>query len=106
MSLQKSLILRGSTDVRVDERAFFQHLLLNMDIEESKTFIYPRMFSIHDMPMDAGLVSDGDANAEEVMTAGHVRLPALLNLSYERLNSAGLFLLGKPPSLPPTICLC
>lgn len=93
MSLQKSLVLRGSTDVRLDERAFFQQLLFNMDIEESKTFIYPRMFSIHDMAMDAGLPSD---NADdEVLTAGpmRVRLPALLNLSYERLSSAGIFLL-------------
>lgn len=93
MSLQKSLVLRGSTDVRIDERAFFQQLLFNMDIEESKTFIYPRMFSIHDMAMDAGLPSD---NADDdVLIAGplRVRLPTLLNLSYERLSSAGIFLL-------------
>ncbi len=46
MSLQKSLVLRGGSDVRVDERAYFQLCLLNMDIQESKNFIYPRMFSI------------------------------------------------------------
>lgn len=93
MSLQKSLVLRGGSDVRVDERAFFQQLLLNMDIEESKVFIYPRMFSIHDMGNDIGLPSD---NADDdVPTAGplQVRLPAILNLSYERLSSSGIFLL-------------
>jgi hypothetical protein len=34
MSLQKSSVIRGGNDVRVDERAYFQQLLLNMDIEE------------------------------------------------------------------------
>jgi protein transport protein SEC24 len=93
MSLQKSLVLRGGSDVRIDERAFFQLLLHNMDIEESKVFIYPRMFSIHDMDSDIGLACD---NADEdAPTAGplQVRLPSILNLSYERLVSEGIFLL-------------
>lgn len=34
MSLQKSPVVRGGTDTRIDERAYFQQLLLNMDIEE------------------------------------------------------------------------
>lgn len=98
MSLQKSLVLRGGTDVRVDERAFFQTLLNNMDIEESKVFIYPRMFSIHDMGHDAGLPCDnvqGEHGEDMIATAGpfHVRLPAILNLSYERLSQAGIVLL-------------
>jgi protein transport protein SEC24 len=98
MSLQKSLVLRGGTDVRVDERAFFQQLLNNMDIEESKVFIYPRMFSIHDMGHEAGLPCDnvhGEHGDEMIATAGpfHVRLPAILNLSYERLQTAGIVLL-------------
>lgn len=93
MSLQKSLVLRGGNDVRIDERAFFQQLLLNMDTEETKVFIYPRMFSIHDMDADAGLPSD---NAEDdCPTAGplQVRLPSILNLSYERLVTEGIVLL-------------
>lgn len=92
MSLQKNLALRGGADVRTDERAFFQNLLSNMDIEESKVFIYPRMFSIHDMPLDAGTPVD---NAEDIPTAGlaRIRLPAILNLCHERLTSEGLFLL-------------
>jgi protein transport protein SEC24 len=95
MSLQKSLVLRGGSDVRIDERAFYQHLLSNMDIEESKVFIYPRMFSIHDMGVDIGLPSDNPDENEEIPTAGpnSVRLPAILNLSYERLSSSGIFLL-------------
>lgn len=94
MSLQKNLTLRGGADVRTDERSFYQNLLSNMDIEESKVFIYPRMFSIHDMPLDAGTPYDSAAQ-EEIPTAGanKIRLPAILNLCHERLTSEGLFLL-------------
>jgi hypothetical protein len=42
-------------EVRTDERAYYHNLLMNMDVEESKVFIYPRMFSIHDMADDAGI---------------------------------------------------
>lgn len=92
MSLQKNLSVRGGTDVRTDERAFFHNLICNMDIEESKVFIYPRMFSIHDMSVDAGVPSD---NVDDVPTAGlhRIRLPVILNLSHERLVSDGIFLL-------------
>jgi protein transport protein SEC24 len=48
MAIQKSLVLRGGTEMRVDERAFYQQLVSNMSVDESKVFIYPRMFSIHD----------------------------------------------------------
>jgi hypothetical protein len=37
MSLQKSAVIRGGTDTRVDERAYFQQLLNNMDIEEVRS---------------------------------------------------------------------
>lgn len=93
MSMQKNLAIRGGTDVRTDERAFVQTLLMNMGIEDSKVFIYPRMFSIHDMAIDAGTYSDNVD--DDVPTAGseRVRLPAILNLSHERLTSEGIFLL-------------
>jgi hypothetical protein len=39
MSLQKSSVIRGGNDVRVDERAYFQQLLLNMDIEEVRDVV-------------------------------------------------------------------
>jgi hypothetical protein len=34
MSLQKNAVIRGGNDTRVDERAYFQQLLFNMDIDE------------------------------------------------------------------------
>ena len=92
MSLQKSLVLRGGCDIRIDERAFYQLLVLNMDIEESKAFIYSRMLSIADMPDDAGLPCD---SAEEHEVAGplRIKLPYLKSLSDRDLASNGIFLL-------------
>ena len=54
--------------------------------------MYPRMFSIHDMPSDVGLPSDNADDGDECPTAGpfRVRLPSILNLSYERLQSDGM----------------
>jgi len=94
MSLQKSLVLRGGNDVRLDERAFYHQLLLNMDVEDSKVFIYPRLFCIHLMPSDAGRVLE--ASEEDTRpTAGPFKtiLPEILNLSHERLSSDGIFLM-------------
>jgi hypothetical protein len=57
--------------VRIDERAYYHQLLQNMDVEESKVFIYPRMFSIHDMSTDAGLPSD--SAEDDGPTAGELK---------------------------------
>jgi len=63
--------------VRTDERAYVHQLLLNMDIEESKVFVYPRMFSIHDMDATAGRpLPDGDDAAEPVAGAFRVKVSA------------------------------
>ena len=75
MSLQKSLCLRGGLDVRLDERAFVHQLMLNMDIADSKVFIYPRLMSLHDMSLEAGTpLQDAD---DPSPTAGpnQIRLP-------------------------------
>lgn len=36
--------------MRVDERSFYLAVINSMPAEEIISFIYPRMFSIHDMP--------------------------------------------------------
>ncbi len=52
------------------------------------------MFSLHDMTADTGLPSDNADTDDEVPTAGpnSVRLPAILNLSYERCVVISAFL--------------
>ncbi|KAG5179019.1 Sec23/Sec24 trunk domain-containing protein [Tribonema minus] len=97
MALQKNPAFRGGAEIRPDERAFIMAQLVNMPVDDSRCFIYPRMFSIHDMPADAGTPISAEAAAAEGMpTAGRstlVRLPPVVNLSAERLTSDGIFLL-------------
>ena len=99
MALQKSLALRGGSDVRIDERAFYHSLVSNMDVEATKVFVYPRMFSVHDMAEDCGLPVDNNEliNDPSIQFAGpdHIKLPNILNLSLDRLDSNGIILLDN-----------
>jgi protein transport protein SEC24 len=99
MALQKSLALRGGQDVRVDERAYYHALVQNMDVEDSKVFVYPRMFSIHDMSDDSGLPIENNEllNDPSIQFAGpdHIKLPNIMNLSHDRLDPNGIILLDN-----------
>lgn len=94
MAIQKCLALRGGSEVRTDERAYIHQLVQNMDIEQSRVFVYPRLFSLHDMAAETGLPAD-DAVEDESLVAGpfRIKLPFILNLSHERLSSEGIYLL-------------
>ncbi|CAK4085636.1 unnamed protein product [Aphanomyces euteiches] len=91
MSLMKSPAFRGGTDIGSDERSHVQYTLYNMSVPHSRCFIYPRLFSLLDLPAEAGLPSDNP----QAVTAGNdkIVLPPVLNLSVERLNTEGAFLL-------------
>ncbi|OQS04365.1 transporter Sec24, partial [Thraustotheca clavata] len=99
MSLMKNPAFRGGNDIGSDERSAFQYILNNMSVPLSRTFIYPRLFSLLEMPQEAGLPVEGDAPG--VMTAGseRIQLPPVVNLSVERLNTEGAFLLDDTVSL-------
>ncbi|RHY96008.1 hypothetical protein DYB37_003319 [Aphanomyces astaci] len=88
---------RGGTDIGSDERSHVQYTLYNMPVSLSRSFIYPRLFSLLDLAPEAGLPSD-DPRA---VTAGadKIVLPHVLNLSVERLNTEGAFLLEDTLSL-------
>lgn len=95
MSLQKNPAFRGGGDVRVDERSYYLAVINSMPTEEIISFIYPRMFSIHDMPNDAGVPAPEDE--EDVLTAGadRIRLPGIVNLTHDKLQPDCVFLLDN-----------
>jgi protein transport protein SEC24 len=102
LALMKNVVFRGGTDVHPDERMHAMHRLVNMDTSDTKHFIYPRLFSLHDMPPSAGLPSnsdpsDDDDGKEEDKVAGQdrIELPRVLNLTVDRLASNGIFLLDN-----------
>jgi len=62
MGLQKSGLFRGGDAVRSDERAALVYRALSMPVAHSRGFIYPSLFSLHDLDPAAGRP---DAAAEE-----------------------------------------
>lgn len=100
MALQKSILFRGGQDVGTDERSFLMYQAAGMSVARAATYVYPRMFSIHDMPDACGrshpegapLVND-DGSSISVAGERRIRLPGPHSLSSERLNAGGVFLL-------------
>lgn len=73
--------------------------LNNMPVELSRVFIYPRMFALHNMPPEAGLPAEDEAGAEGAEGSKSVVLPPVINLSIERLQCDGVFLLDDALNL-------
>ncbi|KDO30079.1 hypothetical protein SPRG_05270 [Saprolegnia parasitica CBS 223.65] len=99
MSLMKNPAFRGGNDIGSDERSAWQYTLNNLSVTLSRTFIYPRLFSLLEMPQEAGLpVVEGEL-PPGVTTAGaqKIQLPPVVNLSVDRLNTEGAFLLDDTP---------
>ncbi|KAL9189552.1 hypothetical protein ACHAXT_009227 [Thalassiosira profunda] len=99
LALMKNVAFRGGTDVHPDERVHAMRRLTNMDVLASKHFLYPRMFSLHDMSPSAGLPSNSapsdDDDDEKVAGQDRIELPRVLNLTVDRLASNGIFLLDN-----------
>ena len=98
LALIKNVTFRGGTDVHPDERVQFMQYLSGMWINEGNYFMYPRMFSIHDMDPNAGLPYSGpEEDEDEDIYAGRNRivLPKVVTLSVDNLSSDGVFLLDN-----------
>jgi protein transport protein SEC24 len=98
MGLQKSVAFRGGDVIRSDERSYLSYRMLSMAVVESRPFVFPRLFSLHDMETAAGMP---DAELGEVAQphphAGpRVRLPALAaSVSAAALSPGGAYLLDS-----------
>jgi protein transport protein SEC24 len=83
LALIKNLAFRSGSEIRPDERAYHMSLLRTLPVSLSIAFLYPRLYQLNNMPPECGRV-DG---------SGRVVLPAVNNLSSEKLDQAGIFLL-------------
>jgi len=83
LALIKNTVLRPGSDVIPDERAYLFSLLNSIPVSLSTPFIYPRLFAIHNIPKECGIVE----------IDGNVKLPPLVRLSNEALTSDGAYLL-------------
>ena len=96
LALMKNVAFRGGTDVHPDERLQAWHLLARMGVPASKTFIYPRLYAIHEMGQDAGFPSEDDIDdPDRVAGRQRILLPPAANLSIDSLSSEGVYLLDN-----------
>ena len=94
LAILKNVAFRGGTDVHPDERLAARMALNSMHVDDTLSFLHPRLYAIHDMDQQAGMPSSDD---DVTNTAGRnkIVLPNPLNLSVERLSSEGVFLLDN-----------
>lgn len=84
LGLLKNLGLRRSSQIPSDMRSAALCLLSTLPLPLLIQYIYPKMFSLHDMPDDAGTPHP---------ETGETILPPPRPLSSERLDSYGLYLI-------------
>jgi protein transport protein SEC24 len=84
LGLMKNLGLRKSAQIPTDMRSAALCLLSTLPLPLLIQYIYPKMYSLHDMPDDAGVFDE---------QSGGIVLPPPMNLSSERLAPYGLYLI-------------
>ena len=99
LALMKNVAFRGGTDVHPDERIQAWYQLNQMWVDAAKHFVYPRLFSIHDMPETAGLPDSGPVDADDdgdkVAGRNRIVLPSRMSLTVDSLSSNGVYLLDN-----------
>ena len=84
LGLLKNLGLRKSAQIPSDMRSAALCLLSTLPVPLLVQYIYPKMYSLHDMPDEAGVFDE---------QSGGIVLPLPCNLSSERLAPYGLYLI-------------
>jgi protein transport protein SEC24 len=98
LAMMKNVAFRGGTDVHPDERIQAHHLINQMWVTTSTHYIYPRLFSLHDMEADAGYSLEESADSvdkDAIAGRNRILLPQVLSLSVDRLSSNGMYLLDN-----------
>lgn len=99
LALMKNVAFRGGTDVHPDERVQAWYYINQLWLDRSKNFIYPKLFSLHDMDPNAGYPVETDQLEElsDELYAGRscILLPQALPLTVESLSSDGIYILDN-----------
>ncbi|OJJ82795.1 COPII subunit SEC24 [Aspergillus glaucus CBS 516.65] len=84
LAMIKNLGLRKSAQIPTDMRSAALCMLSTLPLPLLMQYIYPKMYSLHDMPDNAGLPDE---------QTGEIILPPPINLVSEQMLSYGLYLL-------------
>ena len=90
--MQKSVLFRGGTEVKSDERSALIYRMLTMSVLGSKPFIYPTLLALHRIAGDEG-TSQPDAINSNLAGPDSIVMPPSLPLTMDSLTSDGVFLL-------------
>lgn len=71
--------------MNIDTRAAGMSLFNSLSVTELVWTLYPRMFALHKLRPEDGVVD----------MKGQVKLPCMIRTSYERLEADGAYLVGK-----------
>ncbi|TIA91225.1 hypothetical protein E3P81_02140 [Wallemia ichthyophaga] len=82
LGLLKNIGLRQSSHIPSDLRAYAQTLLTTLPTQALIPYLYPTLYSLHNMPAEAGMLSEGG-----------LVLPPRLNLTIEKFERHGLYLI-------------
>lgn len=84
LALMKHVGLRKSSQIPTDLRSAALALLSTLPAPLLMQYIYPRLYSLHDMPDGCGVMDPA---------TGVIAMPPVANLSSERLHPYGLYLI-------------
>ncbi|CAM9922534.1 unnamed protein product [Discosporangium mesarthrocarpum] len=99
-------VIQGTTDVVADERAFRLLSMDSMSVRDTMVLLWPRLFSLHDLPPGVGDVpplpdkpatadNDGGEGAAQAPVRYGKDVPMCLPPTAEKLSSDGVFLLDS-----------
>ncbi|PKK64784.1 hypothetical protein RhiirC2_665880 [Rhizophagus irregularis] len=83
LTMLKSKALRGGANLTSDARVHCMRLIKSIGVAESIVFLYPRLIPVHNLSDQVGYPNQ----------YGKVKLPPLIRVSYDRLESEGAYLL-------------
>jgi len=101
LGLTKSPAFRGGDSVRSDERASLVYRLLTMPIAQSRKFIYPHLYPLHQLgegegfAVPAGAPGGGEVEPPHPFAGPLVKLPASVALNMSSLTPEGALLLDN-----------
>lgn len=93
-SLIKNIAFRSGI-VPSDHRSAAINKISTLPLNELIEFIYPSIYSLHDMDDECGLPYEGEDNFEEIIPKihGEIILPENINASFTMLQKYGLYLI-------------
>jgi hypothetical protein len=98
LAMMKNVAFRGGIDVHPDERVQAFYNINQMWLDKSISFIYPRLFSLHEMDVVAGYPNEEvteDTPEDTYAGRNKVVLPKILPLTIDSLTSDGIYLLDN-----------